>query len=87
MFNLGNQKVTVGFSITPGIGLEAVILDKTNSSAVSYGRKKVEYNFAQRTIQNFTQLKNAVIDLVEEMKIPPKSLAYISLPNVFFGLV
>ena len=87
MFNFSSQKQTVGFAITPGIGLEAIILDKSKTSAINYGRKKVDYNFAQRNIQNYAQLKNAIIDLVDEMKIPPKSYAYLTLPNVYFDFI
>ena len=40
-----------------------------------------------RNIQNYAQLKNAIIDLVDEMKIPPKSYAYLTLPNVYFDFI
>ena len=52
----GNQKSVVGFSLTPGLGLEAVVLDKTKTQIINYGKKKVDYNFSQRNIQVNTLL-------------------------------
>ena len=89
MFNFTENKKQniVGFSIVPGLGLEAVILDKAKGIVTNYGRKKVDYNFSQRNVQNYGQLKNALIELMDEMKIPPKSYAYLVLPNVFFDFI
>lgn len=89
MFNLSNTKKqnVIGFSIVPGLGLEAVVLDKAKGTVINYGRKKVDYNFSQRNIQNYGQFKNALLELVNEMKIPPKSYAYLVLPNVFFDFI
>ena len=88
MFNFSeNKKQIIGFSITPGLGLEAVILDKAKNSVVAYGRKKVDYNFSQRNIQNYAQFKNALIELIDELKIQPKSYAYLVLPNVYFDFI
>lgn len=87
MFNFSDNKQIIGFSITPGLGLEAVILDKSKTSVVNYGRKRVDYNFSQRNIQNYAQFKNALVELMAEMKIPPKSYAYLILPNVFFDFI
>lgn len=88
MFNFSeNKKQIIGFSITPGLGLEAVILDKAKNAVVAYGRRKVDYNFSQRNIQNYAQFKNALIELIDELKIQPKSFAYLILPNVFFDFI
>lgn len=88
MFNFSeSKKQIVGFSITPGLGLEAVILDKNKSTVVAYGRKKVDYNFSQRNIQNYAQFKNALIELIDELKIQPKAYAYLTLPNVYFDFI
>lgn len=87
MFNFlstENQKTVVGFSLTPGIGLEAVVLDKTKTQVINYSRKQVDYNFAQRNIQDYNQFKSALNELIREMHIPAKSYAYFVLPNVFF---
>ncbi|MBR5305096.1 MAG: hypothetical protein IKU37_09750 [Candidatus Gastranaerophilales bacterium] len=89
MFNFSNSKKqnVVGFSIVPGLGLEAVVLDKARGTVINYGRKKVDYNFSQRNIQNYSQFKNALLELISEMKIPPKSYAYLVLPNVYFDFM
>lgn len=89
MFNLSNntKQNLVGFSLTPGLGLEAVILNASKTEVINYGRKKVDYNFAQRTISNYGQFKNALQELIEEMKIPAKSYAYLVLPNVYFNIM
>lgn len=90
MFNFlstENQKTVVGFSLTPGIGLEAVVLDKTKTQVINYGRKKVDYNFSQRNIQDYPQFKSALSELIQEMRIPAKSYAYVVLPNVFFDFL
>ena len=83
----GNQKQVVGIALTPGIGLEAVILDKNKSAILNYGRKKVEYNFSTREIQDYVQFKTALVELMDEMKIIPKSPVYLVLPNVYFDFL
>ena len=83
----GNQKQIVGITLTPGIGLEAVVLDKNKTTVLNYGRKKVEYNFSTREIQDYVQFKTAIVELMDEMKIAPKSYVYIVLPNVYFDFL
>ena len=83
----GNQKQIVGIALTPGIGLEAVILDKTKTTVLNYGCKKVEYNFSTREIQDYVQFKTALVDLMDEMKILPKTPVYLILPNVYFDFL
>ena len=82
-----NQKQIVGIALNPGIGLEVAILDKTNSTVINYGRKKVDYNFSTREIQDYVQFKTALVELIDLMKIPPKSLTYLVLPNVYFDFI
>ena len=85
LFSSGNQKQTVGIALTPGIGLEAVIIDKTNGTVTNYGRKKVEYNFKTREIDDYPQFKSSLIALMDEMKIAAKTPVYLILPNVYFS--
>ncbi len=82
-----NQKQVVGISLTPGVGLEAVILDKKKNSVLNYGVKKVEYNFSTREIQDYVQFKAALVELMDELKILPKSYVYLILPNVYFDFI
>ena len=71
MFNFNfteNKKQNiVGFSVVPGLGLEAVVLDKAKGIVTNYGRKRLDYNFSQRNIQNYGQLKNALLELIDEI--------------------
>lgn len=83
----GNQKQIVGISLTPGIGLEAAILNKATMTVVNYGVKKVDYNFSNREIQNYTQFKTAFAELMDEMRVPAKSAVYFVLPNVYFDFI
>ena len=83
----GNQKQIVGISLTPGIGLQAVVIDKATMSVANYGVKKVEYNFSNREIQNYSQFKSALAELMDEMGIPAKSYVYVVLPNVLFDFI
>lgn len=80
----GTQKQILGISLTPGIGLEAVLYDRNRNVALKYGRRHVDYNFSTREIQDYNQFKTALSDLVEELKISPKALAYLVLPSVHF---
>ena len=78
----GAQKPIVGISLTPGLGLEALVYDKKRNTVINYGRKRVDYNFSTREIQDYMQFKSALAELMSQMEIPQNSLAYISLPNI-----
>jgi len=76
---LNNQEKVVGIALTPGIGLEAIELDKTNSVVTNYARRRVEYNFSNREPQNYAQLKSALVELMDVMKIAqiqPQQIIY-----------
>lgn len=79
------QKQIVGITLTPGIGLEAVIYDKNKNIALKYGRKKIEYNFSTREIQDYIEFKTALSSLIKELGIANKATAFLVLPNVYFG--
>lgn len=82
-----SQKITVGLSLTPGVGLEAVIYDNERKAVAKYGKRKVDYNFSTREIQDQVQFKTAAAELFDELEIPPKSLIYLALPNVYFDFL
>ena len=67
-------------------GIEVAVVDQNKKCVTNYGRKRVEYNFSTREIQNYGLFKSALSELLEEMKIAPNSQAYFVLPNVFFCL-
>lgn len=83
----GSQKTVVGVSLTPGIGLEAVVYDKTQNVILNYGRRKVDYNFSTREVQDYTEFKTALAELMDELKVLPKTMAYMVLPNVYFDFI
>ena len=84
----GNQKQIVGLALTPGIGLEAVVLDnKSGKTIVNYGRKRVDYNFSQREIDKYPEFKAAFSELMDELKVSSQALVYIVLPNVYFNFI
>lgn len=85
--SLNSQEKVIGVSLTPGIGLEAIELDKTGTVVSNYARRKVEYNFSNREPQNYGQLKTALVELMDVMKIAPKTPVYFILPNVLFDFV
>lgn len=81
------QKTVVGVALTPGLGLEAAIYDRTKNAVVNYGRRRVEYNFSTREIQDYTQFKSELASLMDELKVPAKTAVYIVLPNVYFDFI
>lgn len=83
----GSQKTVVGVSLTPGIGLEAVIYNKEQNVVVNYARRKVEYNFSTREPQDYIEFKTALAELMDELKVLPKTMAYLILPNVYFDFI
>ena len=87
LLSTSTQKQVLGISLTPGIGLEAVLYDRNRNTVLKYGRRQVDYNFSTREIQNYAQFKTALRDLASELNIAPKALAYLVLPNVHFDFV
>lgn len=83
----GSQKTIVGVSLTPGIGLEAVVYNKEQNVVLNYSRRKVDYNFSTREIQDYTQFKTALAELMDDLKVLPKTMAYMIMPNVYFDFI
>ena len=82
-----NERHIVGVSLTPGIGLEAVVLDKTKKQVLKYGKKDVLYNFSTREIQNMPQFKTQFSELMDSLDIPPKAEINLVLPNILFDFI
>ena len=68
-----SERHIVGVSLTPGIGLEAVVLEKSKRQVAKYARRDVQYNFSTREIQNMAQFKAKFAELMEELSIPLKA--------------
>ncbi len=82
-----NKDKIVGIAVTPGIGLEVVVLNSAKRIIESYGRRELDYNFPGRNIKDYGQFKIAMKELMDELKIPQKSLCYVVLPNVYFDFI
>ncbi len=87
LFSQGNQKQVIGVCLTPGIGLEAAIIDKSRQQIVNYGRREVAYSFANRDIQDMSQFKTELASLMRELNAAPKTPVYFVLPNVLFDFI
>ena len=74
LLSTSTQKQIIGVTLTPGIGLEACIYDRNKNNVIKYGRKKVEYNFSTREIQDYVEFKTALSDLIAELNASPKAL-------------
>lgn len=83
----GNNKQVVGLSLTPGIGLEGVILDKDRSQISAYGKRNVGYNFSLREIQDIAEFKTELTSLIKELGVQPKTPVYFVLPNILFDFM
>jgi len=55
LLSTSTQKQILGVSLTPGIGLEAVLYDRNKNVVLKYGRRRVDYNFSTREIQDYSQ--------------------------------
>lgn len=82
-----NTKITIGVSVTPGVGLEMIEIDRTTKTINKYGCKPLEYNYSTREIVDFMEFQTALNDLFEELHIPKKSNVILNMPNVQFGII
>lgn len=83
----GSQKEIIGISVTPGLGLEVIILDKDHKAVKNYGRRRIDYDLSRREIQDINQFKSSLEELLHQMQAIPqgkKPDAFLVLPNVFF---
>ena len=86
MFGIGAKKHIVGLTVTPNLGLEAVVYDEKTKQVLKYGQKFIEYNIASREIQDIGSFKMAAVDLFSELDISKEnSNIYLVIPNVLFG--
>lgn len=82
-----STRITVGVSVSPGIGLEMIEIDRLTGSVNKYGCKPLEYNNSTRDLVDYDHFRSAMEELFEELQIPKKSNIVLSLPNVHFGLI
>lgn len=82
-----STKVTVGLSISPGIGLEMVEVDRATGTVNKYSKRSLEYNYSTREISDYEEFRLALNELFEELHIPKKSNIVLNIPSVHFGMI
>lgn len=82
-----STKPTIGVSVTPGIGLEMVEVDKNTKTVLKYGHKPLEYNHTNRDIEDYAVFREVLGSLFDELHIPRKSNIIITVPNITFGIM
>lgn len=82
-----STKITVGVSVSPGVGLEMAEIDRVTNTVSKYTHKPLEYNYSLREISNYQEFEDSLSDLFDELQIPRKSNIVLSIPNVYFGMI
>lgn len=82
-----STRITVGVSVSPGVGLEMIEVDRLTGTVNKYANKPLEYNFSSREITDYDQFESSLEDLFEDLHIPKKSNIILSIPNVHFGMI
>lgn len=82
-----STRITVGVSVSPGIGLEMIEVDRITSTVNKYANRPLDYNFSTREITDYDQFAMALEELFEELRIPKRSNIVLNLPNVHFGMI
>lgn len=82
-----STRITVGVSVSPGVGLEMIEVDRITGTVSKYSHKPLDYNYSSREITDYDQFQNSLDELFEELHIPKKSNIVLSIPNIHFGLI
>lgn len=82
-----STKITIGVSVSPGVGLEMIEVDKLTGTVIKYAHAPLEYNYSTREITDYGQFQDSLEMLFEELHIPKKCNIILNLPNVHFGMI
>ncbi len=82
-----STKPTIGVSITPGVGLEMIEVDKNTKTVLKYAHRPLEYNHTNRDIEDYIAFQEALGSLFDELHLPRKSNIVITIPNIAFGII
>ena len=82
-----STRITVGISVSPGVGLEMIEVDRLTSTVNKYANRPLDYNYSTREITDYGQFAMALEELFEELHIPKRSNIILSVPNVHFGMI
>lgn len=82
-----NSKITVGVSVSPGVGLEMIEINQKTKSIEKYSCKPLEYDYSKREIANYDIFRESLLDLFNELRIDKRSNIVVTLPSVCYGLI
>lgn len=82
-----HSKITVGVSVSPGVGLEMLQVDKTAKTVYRYACKPLEYDYSKREIADYDKFRETLVELFDELGISKKSNIVLSIPSVVFGML
>ncbi len=82
-----NSKITVGVSVSPGVGLEMIEINQKTKSIEKYSCKPLEYDYSKREIVNYDLFRETLLELFGELKIDRRSNIVVTLPSVCYGLI
>ena len=81
-----DTRINVGVSVSPIVGLEMMVVDPIQQKIVKYAHRQIAYNSSTREIEDYTEFKQALQDLFNELQILPKEAnVVLNLPSVAFG--
>src|SRR5574344_1210906 len=80
-----SSKDMVHMSVTPGVGLELIVLDQATKTIKNYSCKPLDYDETAREIADYDQFKEAASELFQELHLNPKCKVVVNLPTVLFG--
>ena len=86
MFNL-KKNITVGVSVTPGIGLEVAQIDIATKTVLKYASKPLAYDHTRREIADLDIFKETLQEIFEELQIPKGADVSVNIPTVLFNAV
>ena len=78
-------KTRVHVSVTPGVGLEMIMLDLGTNTVAAYAYRELAYNETARDIVDYEKFKETMMELYTELDISPKSEVVVNMPVVSFG--
>ena len=81
-----DTRINIGVSVSPNVGLEMIVIDVNQHKVMKYAHRQVAYNPSTREIEDYTEFKQALQDLYNELQINPKETnVVLNLPSVTFG--
>lgn len=81
-----DNKIIVGVSVSPNVGLEMLTVEPVQRKVIKYAQRPLGYNSSAREIEDYAEFKTALGELFRELNIDPRNVnVVLNLPNVSFG--